>query len=175
MTTNGSDQQEDAATSAAKTHSFVELIVGKQRKRLRIDESPISSRTCRALAGGHEMGAHALHFRSKIMGRAATLRCDHCRGQLGVSVRRYWRMRFCCTACTSEYQQRLSRETQLKILTLVNGAIETGAVQLVMFSSFGSANEEPRSTQRRQALDLKSKRGPRAVRSSGTLSQQSLF
>jgi hypothetical protein len=84
----------------------------------------------------------------------AKLRCDYCRGHLGVSVQRYWRMRFCCTACTSEYRQRLSREPQLKILTLVTETIESGAVQLVMFSSFRITNEEPRPTQRRRALDL---------------------
>jgi hypothetical protein len=85
-------------------------------------------------------------------------------------------MRFCCTACTSEYQQRLSRETLQKILTLVSETIQSGAVQLVMFSSFGTANEEPRPMQRRQALDLRSKRGPPAVRSSSApLSQPSLF
>jgi hypothetical protein len=96
----------------------------------------------------------AFNFRSTILGRAATLRCDHCRGQLGVSVQRYWRMRFCSIACTSEYQQRLSRETQLKILTLETKTIESGAVQLVMFSSFGTASEERRSSERGQALDL---------------------
>ena len=79
------------------------------------------------------------------------LRCDHCRGQLGIIVQPYWRMRFCSTACMSEYQQRLSNETQLKILTLVTKTIESGAVQLAMFSSWGTANEEPRPSQRRQA------------------------
>jgi hypothetical protein len=76
------------------------------------------------------MGAHAFNFRIKIFGRAAMLPCDHCRGQLGVTVQRYWRMRFCSTACMSEYQQRQSTETQLKILTLVAETTEPGAVQL---------------------------------------------
>src|SRR5438067_1694748 len=121
------------------------------------------------------MGAHAFNFRSKILGRAARLPCDHCRGQVGVIVQRYWRMRFCSTACMNEYQQRLSTETQLKILTLVTETIESGAVQFAMFSSWGTANEEPRPSQRSQAL-LKSKRCPtHAVRSSGILSQPSLF
>src|SRR5947207_751299 len=121
------------------------------------------------------MGAHAFNFQSKISGRAALLRCDHCRGQLGVTVQRYWRMRFCSTACISEYQQRLSTETQLKVLTLITETIESGAVQLAMFSSWGTANEEPRPSRRRQAL-LRSKRCPtHAVRSSGILSQPSLF
>jgi len=31
---------------------------------------------------------------------------------------RYWNMRFCCAACMSDYQQRLSSETQAKILAL---------------------------------------------------------
>jgi hypothetical protein len=83
-------------------------------------------------------------------------------------------MRFCSGACISEYQQRLARETQLKILTLVTEIIESEAVQLAMFSSWGTANEEPWLSQR-QALDSKSKRAPRAVRSSDILSQPSLF
>jgi hypothetical protein len=69
------------------------------------------------------MGAQAFNFRSKILGRAARLSCDHCRGQLGITVQRYWRMRFCSPACMSEYQQRLSTETQLKILILVTATI----------------------------------------------------
>src|SRR5207248_7361762 len=91
---------------------------------------------------------------SKILGRAALLRCDHCRGQLGVTVQRYWRMRFCSTACISEYQQRLSTETQLKVLTLITETIESGAVQLAMFSSWGTANEEPRPSQRSSASKI---------------------
>ncbi len=78
--------------------------------RLRIDESQISDQRCRALTGGHDIGAHAL--KSMILG------CDHCRGELGRNAECYWRMRFCSTACMSEYQHRLSTETQLKILTL---------------------------------------------------------
>jgi hypothetical protein len=103
------------------------------------------------------MGAHAFNFRGKIVGRAATLRCDHCRGQLGITVQRYWRMRFCSSPCTSEYQHRLSSDTQLKILILAAETIESGAVQLVMFSSFGNANEEPRPSTTRQALNLKTR------------------
>jgi hypothetical protein len=44
-----------------------------------------------------------------------TLRCDHCRKELGLITRRYWRMRFCSEACASAYQRRLDRSTRDKI------------------------------------------------------------
>jgi hypothetical protein len=47
-----------------------------------------------------------------------TLRCDHCRGRLGLIVHRYWRMRFCSAACAQAYQQRLHGETRAKIRLL---------------------------------------------------------
>jgi len=61
------------------------------------------------------MGAQ--RFKSRKWGRT-NLTCDHCRGELGFDAERYWHMRFCSSTCTREYQQRLSIETQLKILTL---------------------------------------------------------
>ena len=50
-----------------------------------------------------------------------TMRCDHCRGKFGLVVHRYWRMRFCCTACAHAYQQRLHGETRAKIRRLNGG------------------------------------------------------
>jgi hypothetical protein len=47
-----------------------------------------------------------------------TLRCDHCREELGPSVHRYWHMHFCSLACTTEYQRRLAPETKVKISRL---------------------------------------------------------
>jgi hypothetical protein len=47
-----------------------------------------------------------------------TLRCDHCRGPLGLAVRRYWRMRFCSAGCVQAYQQRLQDGTKDKIAKL---------------------------------------------------------
>jgi hypothetical protein len=47
-----------------------------------------------------------------------TMRCDHCRGELGLKTRRYWRMRFCSEACTSAYQRRLDESTRNKIVRL---------------------------------------------------------
>lgn len=44
-----------------------------------------------------------------------TLRCDHCRRTLGLMVHRYWRMRFCSTACIAAYQRRLHDDTKQKI------------------------------------------------------------
>lgn len=44
-----------------------------------------------------------------------TLRCDHCRGPLGLILHRYWHMRFCSTVCMSAYQQRLRDDTKAKI------------------------------------------------------------
>lgn len=43
------------------------------------------------------------------------LRCDHCRGKLGLNTHRYWHMRFCCSACAQAYQRRLAEPTRLKI------------------------------------------------------------
>jgi len=73
-----------------------------------------------ALAGGLAMGAHSsltLSARSSFR-PARTLRCDHCREELGFSVYRYWHMQFCSSACTTEYQRRLAPETKLKISQL---------------------------------------------------------
>jgi hypothetical protein len=44
-----------------------------------------------------------------------TLRCDHCRKQLSLIVRRYWHMRFCSAVCMKSYQHRLDDETRMKI------------------------------------------------------------
>ena len=53
-----------------------------------------------------------------------SLRCDHCRQQMGLIVYRYWQMRFCSTPCKDAYQHRLSEETKVKIghLDFVGGA-----------------------------------------------------
>jgi len=47
-----------------------------------------------------------------------TLRCDHCRGQLGAGVQRYWHMRFCSAVCMQAYQRRLKESTRRKIRRL---------------------------------------------------------
>jgi len=47
--------------------------------------------------------------------RLMTLRCDHCREQLGHDTHCYWHMRFCSAACMQAYKHRLDDETQLKI------------------------------------------------------------
>jgi hypothetical protein len=47
-----------------------------------------------------------------------TLRCDHCRGPLGLMVHRYWRMRFCSAGCVQAYQRRLQNDTKDKIAKL---------------------------------------------------------
>ena len=44
-----------------------------------------------------------------------TIRCDHCRGTLGRSTRRYCQMRFCSPACVEAYQHRLDEHTKVKI------------------------------------------------------------
>ena len=49
---------------------------------------------------------------------SASMRCDHCRGQLGRNIHLYWHMRFCSTKCIGAYQQRLLPETQQKIIKL---------------------------------------------------------
>jgi hypothetical protein len=47
-----------------------------------------------------------------------SVRCDHCRGNLGVVVHRYCRMRFCSPACLRAYQHRLNEDTKAKIQRL---------------------------------------------------------
>jgi hypothetical protein len=49
---------------------------------------------------------------------SASLRCDHCRAELGFRVHRYWRMCFCSANCAEAYQKRLSAGTQEKIVKL---------------------------------------------------------
>jgi len=51
-----------------------------------------------------------------------TIRCDHCRGPLGLIIHRYWRMRFCSAACKDAYQQRLHDATKVKIHRLDGAA-----------------------------------------------------
>jgi hypothetical protein len=46
------------------------------------------------------------------------MRCNHCRQQLGLNVRYYWRMQFCSTACVDSYKKRLGEETRVKIACL---------------------------------------------------------
>lgn len=50
--------------------------------------------------------------------RTSTLHCDHCRGELSLSIQRYWHMQFCCSACVTAYLRRLAPETKLKICRL---------------------------------------------------------
>ena len=52
------------------------------------------------------------------LGPAAVLRCDHCRGELGLNVDRYRHMQFCSSVCMTAYQQRLAPETKMKICRL---------------------------------------------------------
>jgi hypothetical protein len=73
-----------------------------------------------ALAGGLAMGARrslTLSARSSL-GRARTLRCDHCREEFGIRVHRYWHMHFCSSACMTAYQRRPAPETKVKISQL---------------------------------------------------------
>ena len=47
-----------------------------------------------------------------------TMRCDHCREELGLTARHYWRMRFCSEACKCAYRRRLAAATRDKISQL---------------------------------------------------------
>lgn len=53
--------------------------------------------------------------------------CDFCRGKLGLMVHRYWRMRFCSSACVHGYEQRVD-ETKAKIRRLSYRAGNDAAV-----------------------------------------------
>ena len=46
------------------------------------------------------------------------IKCDHCRKQIGLTVQRYWRMRFCSADCIRGYQDRLDEITLGKVLRL---------------------------------------------------------
>jgi hypothetical protein len=71
-----------------------------------------------ALAGG-VMSVHLkLLAQDDSLGPAAVLRCDHCRGELGLDVDRYRKMQFCSSACMTAYQRRLAPETIIKICRL---------------------------------------------------------
>ena len=73
----------------------------------------------RALAGGLLMGAHSSLIPARsTLGLAPSLRCDHCREELGRGVHRYWHMQFCSAACMTAYQRRLAPETKVKISQL---------------------------------------------------------
>jgi len=56
-----------------------------------------------------------LHAQRNSLGPASALRCDHCRGKLGFSVRHYCHMQFCSSTCMTAYQQRLAPKTKIKI------------------------------------------------------------
>jgi hypothetical protein len=49
---------------------------------------------------------------------SASLRCDHCRDELGSRVHHYWLMRFCSANCVGAYQKRLSPGAREKIVKL---------------------------------------------------------
>lgn len=49
------------------------------------------------------------------------VRCDYCRGKLGLLVHRYWHMRFCSSACAQGYEQQLDA-TKAKMRGLANDA-----------------------------------------------------
>ena len=63
-------------------------------------------------------GYFKLPARSELLVSVLALRCDHCRGDLGLHVHRYWQMRFCSLVCVTAYQQRLAEETRMKIRRL---------------------------------------------------------
>jgi hypothetical protein len=88
-----------------------------------IDTTQIIDRYARGSPGGIMMRANsansslALPIRRPVQLTSA-LRCDHCRGEFGASIERYWHMQFCCSACMTAYQQRLAPETKSKIYRL---------------------------------------------------------
>lgn len=47
-----------------------------------------------------------------------TIKCDHCRKQIGLTVQRYWRMQFCSADCVKAYQHRLDEVTIGKVRCL---------------------------------------------------------
>jgi hypothetical protein len=92
--------------------------------RRRIDAPQAIDRTCSGARRGIVMGAqsHSVAFKlpaqSNSLGVTSTLRCDHCRMELGHSVHCYCHMQFCSSACMTAYQQRLAPETKEKICRL---------------------------------------------------------
>lgn len=50
--------------------------------------------------------------------RTLIRQCDFCGGHLGLTIHRYYRMRFCCEAHMRAYRRRLTEETRAKIRRL---------------------------------------------------------
>jgi hypothetical protein len=55
------------------------------------------------------------------------VRCDYCCGKLGLMVHRYWHMRFCSSACTQSYEQRLD-ETKARMCRLFGRGEDASAI-----------------------------------------------
>jgi hypothetical protein len=64
-----------------------------------------------------------------------TLRCDHCRGSLGLIIHRYWHMRFCSASCMQTYQHRLNEDTKAKIRRLDDAASDKPPTIARLFGS----------------------------------------
>ena len=56
--------------------------------------------------------------RQPTEGLLMTVKCDFCRGALGLNAQRYWRMQFCSTDCVGSYQRRLDEATIHKVSRL---------------------------------------------------------
>jgi hypothetical protein len=67
-----------------------------------------------------------------------TIRCDHCRGSLGLTLHRYWRMRFCSARCVQAYQQRFHDLTMVKIKIISCDVGSFGLDRLVLGRFEGS-------------------------------------
>ena len=63
-----------------------------------------------------------LYLRARRLGvterSAMTIKCDYCRGSIGLNGHRYWRMRYCSVECVTAYQHRLDEGTVGKIRCL---------------------------------------------------------
>ena len=94
----------------------------RHRAPAELDLPPGRATLTQPLAIGVMMSAHTtsrLSGRSHGLGAAPTLlRCNHCRGELGLGIHRYWHMQFCSSTCMAAYQQRLAPETKEKICRL---------------------------------------------------------
>jgi hypothetical protein len=55
------------------------------------------------------------------------VRCDYCRGKLGLMVHRYWHMRFCSSACAQGYEQRLD-EAKARMRRLFGAGNEASTI-----------------------------------------------
>ena len=92
------------------------------------------------------------------------VRCDYCCGKLGLMVHRYWHMRFCSSACTQSYEQRLD-ETKARMRRLFGSgeyASAKTACSALLQSEFDRTTERLWQVNERNGFGKRTGAAPRA-------------